>query len=61
MSWLHIQNANVFAPEELGTSDILWREGRIVSVGQHLDPPDFADSQTVDANGRILLPGVVDN
>ncbi|HCR19207.1 MAG TPA: hypothetical protein DIU35_17150 [Candidatus Latescibacteria bacterium] len=61
MSWLHIQNANVFAPKELGTSDILWREGRIVSVGQHLDPPDFADSQTVDANGRILLPGVVDN
>ena len=61
MSWLHIQNANLFAPEELGTSDILCWEGQIVSVGQHLDSPDFADSQTVDANGQIFLPGVVDD
>ena len=54
-----IRNAEVFAPEPLGRRDILLAGGRIAAVetGIRLDG-DAVD--TVDADGRWLLPGFVD-
>jgi beta-aspartyl-dipeptidase (metallo-type) len=60
MSWTRITGARVFAPEDLGTTDILiWRD-RIVAVGTGVTPPAGAACTTVDASGRILLPGLID-
>ena len=60
MSWLHIRNATVFAPQELGKQDVLCWGGRIVSVGNDLRPPQFANPDVADAKGQILLPGLID-
>ena len=60
MSWLHIRNATVYAPEEMGIQDVLCWEGRIVSIGPDLSPPIFAKPRTLDAKERILLPGLID-
>ena len=60
MSWLHIRNARIFAPEDRGCCDLLaWRD-RVVSVGKDLSPPTGADVAVVDAASRMLLPGLVD-
>jgi dihydroorotase len=38
--------------------DVRIREGRIATVGQHLQSDDTAD--VVDADGKLLLPGMID-
>ena len=60
MSWTRITDARVFAPEDLGTVDVLcWRD-RVVAVGTAVTPPTGAECTTVDASGCILLPGLID-
>jgi beta-aspartyl-dipeptidase (metallo-type) len=60
MTWLHIQRARTFAPEDLGASGVLCWGGRIVAVGPDLHPPVGADVETLDGTGRLLLPGLID-
>jgi len=58
MSWLKIENAHVFAPEDLGVMNVVCWNGQVVSVGGDVDVP--SDAEVVDADGCTLLPGLVD-
>lgn len=60
MTWLHIRNARVFTPEDLGIADALCWDGRIVAVGTDLRPPPGAEVEAIDAKDRLLLPGLID-
>jgi beta-aspartyl-dipeptidase (metallo-type) len=60
MTWTHIKNAHTFAPEDLGIADVLIWNGQIVSVGSDVGAPKGADVQTHDAEGCVVLPGLID-
>lgn len=56
-----IRNADVYAPEHLGTRDLLLGGGRILWIGT--DAPDLPaafGADTIDLQGRRLLPGLID-
>lgn len=56
-----LSGAEVYSPEPLGTNDILLWEDRIVSIGEGLRPPAWADGcEVVDVSGRIVAPGFID-
>lgn len=55
-----IRNANVFAPEPLGTVDLLIAAGHVLSIGRELSPPRGAVCEEVDAAGARVIPGLVD-
>jgi dihydroorotase len=42
------------------TLDILVDQGRIVSVGRDMDKSNSEISQTIDARGKIVVPGLID-
>ncbi|URM95772.1 amidohydrolase family protein [Actinomadura madurae] len=46
------------APTVLGTADVLIEDGRIAAVGREL--ATSAGTETIDATGRIVMPGFVD-
>ena len=41
-----------------GVQDVLVRDGRIAAIGADLEAP--ADAEVIDAEGCIVLPGLVD-
>ena len=43
---------------ELAAASISFRDGRIVAVGAHLEPP--ADAIVVDGTGKFVTPGLID-
>ncbi|OLD36786.1 MAG: dihydroorotase [Nitrospirae bacterium 13_1_40CM_2_62_10] len=59
-----IKGGHVIDPGRLnGPADVLIENGKIVAVGQKLDPPaGKADPSTtiIDARGKLVLPGLVD-
>lgn len=56
-----IRNARVYAPEPLGTSDVLLAGERIAAVGRELPPlPAAYATRELDAGGRALVPGFID-
>src|SRR3989475_10599752 len=61
---LLIKGGRVIAPGRgKGPADVLIENGKIVAVGQKLDPPaGKADPSTtiIDARGKLVLPGLVD-
>lgn len=58
--WL-LRNARVFAPEPLGQQHLLVGGGRILWIGTDLaDLPATLGVQTIDMEGRRLIPGLVD-
>lgn len=58
---LLIRNAEVHAPQPLGVRDVLCAGGRIVWIGEHLDPlPDDLPLDGIDADGLRLIPGLID-
>lgn len=54
-----IKNADVYAPEHLGTRDIFLAGGKIVAMAEKLDVT-FPDLEVIDAAGYIVAPGLVD-
>ncbi len=54
-----IRNAQVFAPEALGTRDVLIAGEHIAQIAPAIDLP-AATVTEIDAGGRWLLPGFVD-
>lgn len=54
-----IKNANLYAPEHKGLSDILIAGEKIVMVGSHIDLLGVP-VETFDAAGRIVTPGFID-
>ena len=60
MSCLLLKNADVYAPEHLGLVDILIVNDKIVRIGEHIDHPVGLACQVLDAHGRKVVPGYVD-
>ena len=56
---LLIRNAHVYAPADLGVSDVLMAAGRILAVGKDL-AVSLPGLETIDASGKILTPGFFD-
>lgn len=54
-----IKNADVYAPEHLGTRDIFLAGGKIVAMAEKLDVT-LPDLEVIDATGYIVAPGLVD-
>jgi beta-aspartyl-dipeptidase (metallo-type) len=60
VSWLLIDGARIFAPDDLGVAPVLCWHEHIVAVGQDAEPPRGADCTHVDATDCLLLPGLID-
>ncbi len=54
-----IKNADVYAPEHIGTRDLFIAGGKIVAMAEKLDVP-LPDLEVIDAAGYIVAPGLVD-
>ncbi|MBZ0087874.1 MAG: amidohydrolase family protein, partial [Thermomonas sp.] len=56
-----LANATVYAPKPLGLRHLLLGGGKILWIGTHApDLPTALGAQTVDLEGRRLLPGFID-
>ncbi|MBS0431807.1 MAG: beta-aspartyl-peptidase [Proteobacteria bacterium] len=61
MTLLHLRNAQVCAPQPLGTLDLLLGGGKILALESSLpDLPAGLDVETIDLAGRRLIPGLID-
>lgn len=61
MNLLLLRNAQVYAPEPLGHQHLLLGGGRILWIGAELaDLPATLAVETIDVEGRRLLPGLID-
>ncbi|MEP7185822.1 MAG: beta-aspartyl-peptidase [Rhodanobacter sp.] len=61
MNLLLLRNAQVYAPEPLGLQHLLLGGGRILWMGKALSElPATLAVQTIDLEGRRLLPGLID-
>jgi len=56
-----IHGAEVYAPEYLGTQNILFLGHKIIRIGENLDAPTGFKCDIVNASGKIVYPGFVDN
>lgn len=57
---IFIRNAQVYAPESRGVNNVLIEGGRILSVSSGAAGLEGELLETIDAQGRWLLPGFVD-
>ncbi len=56
-----IRNAHLFAPDPLGLCQVLTGGGKVLWIGANDAPaPTIQGLQTVDADGRRLIPGLID-
>jgi len=56
-----IQGGEVYDPEPRGKQDVLLLNDRIVKVASDIRvPPDFMETEVVDARGKIVAPGFID-
>lgn len=57
-----IKNGYVYAPEDLGPKDVLVAAGKIIAIGERLDlPGGVCDTETIDAEGKLVVPGFIDS
>lgn len=56
-----IKGASVFEPEYLGLKDILFLGNKIIKVEESLEQPIGYECEIIDASGKIVYPGFVDN
>ena len=59
MTAVLIKNADVYAPKHMGRTDLLVVNDKIVAVGKDLTV-SLPGLETMDAEGRVLMPGVID-
>ena len=57
---LLIKNADLYAPEPLGRQDLLVIGERVALVGPDLSPVPGLETEVIDAAGRKVIPGYVD-
>ena len=59
-----LKHAHVYAPEDMGLSDLLIGNGKILALEKTLDDQSvraiFPDVEIIDAGGRTVIPGIVD-
>ncbi len=55
-----IKNGYLYAPEALGKKDVLIAGNKIVAIGKDLSAPTLVECETIDATGKIVTPGLID-
>ncbi|MCZ7686486.1 MAG: hypothetical protein M5U28_50125 [Sandaracinaceae bacterium] len=55
-----LRNANVFDPEPRGRRDLLVCAAHVVAIEERLEAPRGLACETIDLDGRPLVPGLVD-
>lgn len=61
MNLILLRNAEVYAPASIGKSDLLLGGGKILAREPSLaDGPAGLDVETIDLEGRRLIPGLID-
>lgn len=58
--YLLIKNAELYAPEPMGQQDILIIGEQVAQVGPALSPVPGLEGEVIDAAGRTVIPGYVD-
>jgi len=58
--FLLLQGAQLFAPEDRGTCDVLVANGKIIAVDRHIPPDTVPDCTLIPLHGRLLCPGFID-
>lgn len=53
-----IKGGNLYAPEPIGNSDILIGGGKILRISK--DIPKIEYAEIIDASGKIIIPGLID-
>ena len=56
-----MKNAHIYAPEDLGIKDMLLWEDRIIKIGENLKLPEGYEGKEFNADGKIVIPGIVDS
>ena len=55
-----IKGGEVYAPQKTGVRDILLAGKQILAIGENLAAPAGLETETVDAAGKIVIPGYID-
>lgn len=55
-----IKNAEIYAPEKLGKTDILLAAGKVVLLAENIELPENLPVKVIEAEGLILTPGFID-
>lgn len=55
-----IKGAEIYSPEYLGKKDVLIAFDKIAAIGEELELPAAYRAKIVDAEGKLLLPGLID-
>lgn len=58
---LLIKGVTVFAPERLGTKDVLLAGGKVCAIQDSIEPGPGMPVDVIDGSGKLLLPGFVDS
>jgi beta-aspartyl-dipeptidase (metallo-type) len=56
-----IQGADIYAPEPLGSKDVLVTGDKIGIIQKHIDIGKHIDVKLIGAKGKLLVPGFVDS
>lgn len=56
-----IKNVTVYAPECLGTMDVLIAGGKICQIGKDLELGQNVEVEIIDGTGKCLVPGFIDS
>ena len=56
-----IKGGQVYAPEKLGKRDILIGGKQILAIAEEISAPPGIDTEIVDAKGKYVVPGYIDN
>lgn len=56
-----LKNAHVYAPEDLGSRDILIAGEKIAAIDTAIEPPAGLECRIIDAKGARVLPGFIDS
>ena len=56
-----IKGASVYAPEALGTQDVLIADSRILKIARDIPAADAYEVEVFDGKGKLLFPGFIDS
>lgn len=56
-----LKNGTVFAPQYLGTRDILIAGRKIIAVEQEITPPQWSYLEVIDLERQWVFPGLIDS
>jgi beta-aspartyl-dipeptidase (metallo-type) len=55
------KNAAIYAPDFLGTMDLLTGGRSILAISKHIEPPTGTEVNIIDCKGLKLIPGLIDS